>query len=441
MAIHHSDDVWELDKLEKQVVFLDEHKEYAACFAWASFIDENSCVHELEDGNFYKEVFRQGNRSCIEWLRYFFDHPNCFCHPSLLIRREMYVKHQMIPPESMRQLPDFFMWITLLAGREEIYIFPEALVRFRLRQSKQNENVSAESIENTLRRQYEYVHIAQIYTNLSPEQVCQVFPDYAKYVVGDDIKLALGKKFLMSTFPVFRFYGLKLLETVLDDSSRIVSHRQKTYSCQDFWTDAGATDCFGVIKNLHVAQMSLFYDLGQGYQGEQSIQKECYVHENSTFFVSFALNVPDDTVALRFDPEEGHMVNVRLKSFQVNGEEFVSRHNGIQEEDGYSFFYHGDPSYEVQGNFSGHLDVVISGEMSYPDGLAFAIKTQREKDAIQREKETIQKEKEAVQRQLEETKAQLDLKETELQTMRQSLSWRCTKPLRRAGRIARRWKK
>ena len=434
VAIHHSDDVWELDKLEKQVVFLDEHKEYAACFAWASFIDENSCVHELEDGNFYKEVFRQGNRSCIEWLRYFFDHPNCFCHPSLLIRREMYVKHQMIPPESMRQLPDFFMWVSLLAGKEELYIMPETLIRFRLRQNQKDENVSAESMENTLRRQYEYVHIARIYANLSKGMFCQVFPDYEKYIVGNDIRLALGKRFLESDIPVFRFYGLHLLENILNVSADCNSCSQKSYTCQDFWTDAGAVDCFGMRKNMHVAHMALFYDIGQGYQGQLSVQRECYIYENHTFLISFALQVPDGTVALGFAPEKGHMVEVWINSFLVNGKEMTCTNNGLHEEGGKDFFYHGNPMYEVRGIFSGDLDIRISGEMSYPDGMIFATE-------VYRQKEDIQRQLEEKNRQLEETTCQLEMMENEVQVMRQSTSWRCTKPLRQIGQMVRRWKK
>ncbi|NLJ19748.1 MAG: glycosyltransferase, partial [Bacteroidales bacterium] len=41
IAIHHSDDIWEPDKLEKQVAFLDANPEIGAVFSQAQIIDEN----------------------------------------------------------------------------------------------------------------------------------------------------------------------------------------------------------------------------------------------------------------------------------------------------------------------------------------------------------------------------------------------------------------
>ena len=39
-----SDDVWRKDKLEKQVVFLEQNPQYAVCFSWIETIDENSHI-------------------------------------------------------------------------------------------------------------------------------------------------------------------------------------------------------------------------------------------------------------------------------------------------------------------------------------------------------------------------------------------------------------
>ena len=192
---------------------------------------------------------------------------------------------------------------------------------------------------------------------------------------------------------------------------------------------------------MHVAHMSLFYDLGHGYQGQQSVRQECYIHENNTFLVSFALQVPDGTVALRFDPEEGHMVKVRVDTFLVNGKEVACTNNGIREKDDMDFCYHGDPIYETKGDFSGDLEIKIAGQIYYSDGMAFATETYRQKEDIQRQKEDIQRQKEDIQRQLEDTKHQLELMEIEVQTMKQSMSWRCTKPLRHAGQMIRSWRK
>ena len=40
MAVIGHDDVWETDKVEKQITFLEEHPTYNLCFSWADIIDE-----------------------------------------------------------------------------------------------------------------------------------------------------------------------------------------------------------------------------------------------------------------------------------------------------------------------------------------------------------------------------------------------------------------
>ena len=44
-----SDDFWALDKLEKQLAYMETHKETGACFSWVKVIDENE--NEIISGN------------------------------------------------------------------------------------------------------------------------------------------------------------------------------------------------------------------------------------------------------------------------------------------------------------------------------------------------------------------------------------------------------
>ena len=428
LAIHHSDDVWELDKLEKQVRFLDEHREVTACFSHAFFIDAKSRKYELREGNPHKEVFQKENRNGAEWLNYFFSNPNCFCHPSLLIRREAYGRYQMMPPEGLRQFPDFYMWLRLLAGGGEIYIYPEPLVGFRLRQSAADANVSAESMDTLVRCSYECIYLARVYGTIPAERFCQAFPDYRKYVVGDDIRLALGKLCLTSWMPAFRFYGLELLAAVLRDN-----HGEFSYGLRDFWQDSGRTDCFSRLRfdDIHVARMSIFYDSGDGYHAEKSVCRECYIHTDKTFSAFFEVDVPQGTRALRFDPEEGAAVRVSLTDFLVNGDRMEPHSNGIRDEDGFTMFYHGDPAYEVTGTFSGRLNIQIAGEMEYPHEAAVIEKQYHQMEAM----------KEDAESRIAELGHRLEEKERELEQMRQTKSWRYTQPLRDAGRMVRRWRR
>jgi len=66
IAVHHSDDVWEPSKLEKQVEFLDNNPDIIAAFTHVQVIDEEGNPYIDEEG-FYHKVFEQPNRSRHEW--------------------------------------------------------------------------------------------------------------------------------------------------------------------------------------------------------------------------------------------------------------------------------------------------------------------------------------------------------------------------------------
>ena len=59
IACLNSDDSWELNKLEKQVKFLDENPDIGAVFTNAKIIDENGKDFENKN-HFYYSIFRPG---------------------------------------------------------------------------------------------------------------------------------------------------------------------------------------------------------------------------------------------------------------------------------------------------------------------------------------------------------------------------------------------
>ena len=89
IAVHHSDNVWEPDKLQRQVELLDVHPEVGAVFTNAQVIDEHGAPLRNQ-AHFYFSIFAQPNRSRHQWLRRFFYQGNALCHPSVLIRRCCY---------------------------------------------------------------------------------------------------------------------------------------------------------------------------------------------------------------------------------------------------------------------------------------------------------------------------------------------------------------
>ena len=83
IAIHHSDDIWALDKLEKQVAYLEEHPEIGAVFTWVQTIDEYGV-------KLAGDWFDQENMIRWQWLNQLFHEQNHLCHPSVLIRKQCY---------------------------------------------------------------------------------------------------------------------------------------------------------------------------------------------------------------------------------------------------------------------------------------------------------------------------------------------------------------
>ena len=140
IALMHSDDVWEKDKLALQVAYLENHADCGACLTWGLYTDEH--LVEIENN-----IFKQANRSSQEWMNYFWNWGNALCNPSYLIRSEI---DRKIRRKSFRQLPDFFTWIDVIQ-KTSIYIIPKVLVRMRWHPEGQNENTSAATKGNRFR--------------------------------------------------------------------------------------------------------------------------------------------------------------------------------------------------------------------------------------------------------------------------------------------------
>lgn len=143
IALISSDDVWFPERLEKQILFMEQNPSFAACFSQAEFIDEKGNHLEI-----IPNVFQQPNRTQAEWLEYFYTKGNCICHPSLLIRRNIYQELGMYNL-AMRQLPDFDMWIRVVK-RYPIFILQESLVQHR-RFIGTGQNTSTPTLENSMR--------------------------------------------------------------------------------------------------------------------------------------------------------------------------------------------------------------------------------------------------------------------------------------------------
>lgn len=182
IAIHHSDDVWELDKLEKQAAYLDAHSETGAVFTNASPINELG-VPLNDPSHFYSNIFNQLNRSRHEWLGYFFLNGNALCHPSVLIRKSCYDECGLYRI-GFGQLGDFDMWVRLCA-KYEIHVLSEPLIKFRIRDGEMNTSGNRPIVH--IRDANEKYRILQQYREISSKgNIFKIFPEFKSYDRGDN---------------------------------------------------------------------------------------------------------------------------------------------------------------------------------------------------------------------------------------------------------------
>lgn len=219
IAIHHSDDVWEPYKLEKQVAFLEMHPEIGAVFSHALIITESSEPFE-DRSHVYYGIFDQPNRSRHEWLNHFFKQGNALCHPSVLIRKVCY-EDCGVYRYGLALLGDLDMWVRLCL-KYEIHILPEKLVRFRVRANGMNSSTGGP--EMIARRPFEYLQVLNHYKKIStPDELVRVFPEAEQYMKpeGFDLQFALGMLALGARHDKFsKLFGLILLFEVINDPDR-----------------------------------------------------------------------------------------------------------------------------------------------------------------------------------------------------------------------------
>lgn len=177
VAYISSDDVWEKNKLEKQLKFIERNQNYSVVFSKAKIINEKNELIS-DDKHPYFSIFDQQNRTREEWLRYFFFNGNCICHPSILIKKSVYDEIGLYN-ERLANIPDMEMWIRICM-KHEIHIMDQKLIRFRVRDEEAN--ASGNKPETHIRGRFEYKHLLDHYKEIDDlEFFFNIFPQAKKY--------------------------------------------------------------------------------------------------------------------------------------------------------------------------------------------------------------------------------------------------------------------
>lgn len=279
IAIHHSDDVWELGKLEKQVAFLDEHPEVGAVFSDVIVIDEDGEILPAHSHP-YQNVFSQPNRSRHEWLNHFFYRGNALCHPSVLIRKQCYFDCGMY--RSGFSAADYDMWVRLCL-KYEIHVLPDKLILLRIRNN--NANASGNRPDTRLRDWFERFQILKNYKSLSnPEDFQKIFPDtnhllQAKGFIPAFV-LAMAALKPEQAYNITRLFGLEILFDLMNnpDSARQINEVYG-FTHKDFIELEGKYDVFSLERVAELTTYLAQKDIQLAQKDIQLAQKEFALQE------------------------------------------------------------------------------------------------------------------------------------------------------------------
>jgi len=256
IAIHHSDDVWEREKLEKQIAFLKNHSTVAAVFTLVDLIDEEG-VPLVNKKHFYYSLFNQPNRSRYEWLNHFFFYGNCLCHPSVIIRKsELLLAGRY--DRRLGQLTDLDLWVRL-CFQSEIWVLQEKLTKFRILDQQANQSGLKKETHCRIRNEWPLV-LNNYLQRCDEETFFQIFPQMLNRSTDSHWPFLLAIAGLESDDEMKKSFGLNLIYSLLSDSmtARLILEKH-SFDYPDLIALSGEVDPFHgkEIFRLHSELMEI----------------------------------------------------------------------------------------------------------------------------------------------------------------------------------------
>lgn len=217
IAFMNSDDIWNLDKLEKQVNFMEEHEEYGACFSFVTLIDDDG-KDVTDKCTEMRDLFGKQFDTQKERFRYLFKYENCLSHPSAFVRKDLMDK---IGGYNLMycQMADCDLWLRMMLEKP-IYVFREPLIQFRWH-VKSEKQISYATPGNVIRTFNEQVLIQKhLMEKISDEKFMEFFGDQFKNKnSASKIELEFEKAFILAesigNAPELKVLAIEKLEEVL----------------------------------------------------------------------------------------------------------------------------------------------------------------------------------------------------------------------------------
>lgn len=236
VAVLNSDDIFLPGKLRAQLAAFEAEPGLGAVFGLPAFIDERGQPFDAA-GHDALAVFRAPNRPRHAWLAHFFDHGNALCHPTALVRRQVY---EALGPydERLAQVPDLDMWVRL-CRHHELHVLQRPCTGFRILEGQRN--ASAPRPEVVMRDAWERVAVLRRYLGLSAQEVAQVFPEYDSRTGPPAAFLALRALAQPAGYPFFHHFGL---DALFDALPRHAPDEEQARQVREFIHRTGRTDLY-----------------------------------------------------------------------------------------------------------------------------------------------------------------------------------------------------
>lgn len=244
-----SDDAFLPQKLEKQLPILEANPNIGAVFTYPELIDEKGQPY-MDEKHVYSTRFEQPNKTRAQWLSQFFTGVNCFCHPTVMIRKECYEK---VGAYDFRyaQLPDLDMWIRLLF-EYDVHIIAEKLAQFRILDNKKN--ISAATDINHVRSHWELSHILEEYTKIKDVSFFrEIFPDCGIQLFNNEsrfIPFLTALRALKIKNPAHHLFAMNQLYKLMADTTFAEELEERFhFTYNDYLKLSGEYNIFAVKRN------------------------------------------------------------------------------------------------------------------------------------------------------------------------------------------------
>lgn len=229
IAFATSDDIWEKEKLKRQVDYLEGRRECGACFTYTEVVNESGEATN-EKYEMLSGLFNMNFHTQKEWVQRFIFEGNCVSHPSAVVRKTVLDAvggYNLLYCQSA----DMDLWLRIVR-RYPIHVIDKKLVHYRIFKDPQAQ-ISGMDEKKAARFLNEHMIIRRRFIrDLSAEEMISFFGDrFRNKDACAPLEIEIEKAFLLMEcaegLPNFRILGIEKFEELLREPEAVSVLREK----------------------------------------------------------------------------------------------------------------------------------------------------------------------------------------------------------------------